>query len=200
MIDLGILDYGVGNLFSLKTAFERCGAHVTLHKEISSKDELDGIILPGVGSFTTASRKLKSSRQGLLDKLRGGTPILGICLGMQLFFEKSEEGSGKGLTFMKGDVIKLANSVKVPHMGWDTIQINKDNEFLDNIQDNSWVYFVHSYYPNPIDEKVRVAETRYGVMFPSVVAEKNLYGTQFHPEKSGKTGSKIIENFLSICR
>ena len=158
------------------------------------------MILPGVGSFKVAAKKLTLSRKRIEALLEANIPVLGVCLGMQLFFDRSVEGTGKGLALIGGDVLRLPSSVKVPHMGWNTIRIARENEFVDGVENNSWVYFVHSYYPNPLDNSVKVADTEYGVSFPAIVAKDNLYGTQFHPEKSSKTGARIIENFISICR
>ena len=200
MPKVAILDYGVGNLFSLKTALERKKANVMISRELPTVNDIDGLILPGVGSFTAAATKLVGKHQKIEALVDAGTPVLGICLGMQLFFEKSSEGRGKGLGLIDGEVFRLPPSVKVPHMGWNTIRLTRDNEFVDGVDEDSWVYFVHSYYPNPETQRATVAETEYGVRFPAVLAERNVYGTQFHPEKSSKTGLRILENFLSICR
>jgi glutamine amidotransferase len=127
-----------------------------------------------------------------------GTPILGICLGLQLFFESSEEGPGEGLTFFKGNIATLPKNVKVPHMGWNTLNIIKPNELLDGIAEGTYVYFVHSLYPIPKDPAIVITKTEYGTTFTSAVAKDNIYGTQFHPEKSGDIGLKILKNFAKI--
>jgi imidazole glycerol-phosphate synthase subunit HisH len=190
-----IFDYGVGNLLSLRTALEKAGleaAIVTSAKELANAD---AIALPGVGAFTPAADKLNSVKETLINKIQNGTPLLGICLGLQLFFEESEEGPGNGLSIFKGKNVRLPNTVKVPHMGWNTLNIVKSNELLDDIAENSFVYFVHSLYPVPIDKKIIATKTEYGTTFTSTIASKNIYGTQFHPEKSGDLGLKILKNF-----
>jgi imidazole glycerol-phosphate synthase subunit HisH len=191
-----IFDYGVGNLLSLKTALEKAGLTATIGTTSKDLARADAIALPGVGSFTAASSKLDTVKETLLTKIKDGTPLLGICLGLQLFFESSEEGPGTGLTLFKGRNIQLPNTVKVPHMGWNTLNIVKPNELFDGIEENTYVYFVHSLYPVPQDKKTVCTTTEYGVTFTSSVANKNIYGTQFHPEKSGEVGIKILKNFV----
>jgi glutamine amidotransferase len=127
-----------------------------------------------------------------------GTPLLGICLGLQLFFENSEEGPGTGLAYFKGNVKQLPNTVKVPHMGWNTLSIVRRNELFSGIAEGTYVYFVHSLYPVPKDTSIVTTKTEYGTTFPSSVASKNIYGTQFHPEKSGDIGLKILKNFAKV--
>jgi imidazole glycerol-phosphate synthase subunit HisH len=191
-----IFDYGVGNLLSLKTALEKAGLTATIGTTSKDLARADAIALPGVGSFTAASSKLDTVKETLLTKIKDGTPLLGICLGLQLFFESSEEGPGTGLALFKGRNIQLPKTVKVPHMGWNTLNIVKPNELFDGIEENTYVYFVHSLYPVPQDKKTVCTTTEYGVTFTSSVANKNIYGTQFHPEKSGEVGIKILKNFV----
>jgi imidazole glycerol-phosphate synthase subunit HisH len=193
-----IFDYGVGNLLSLKTALEKAGLSVTIGTKSSDLADADAIALPGVGSFTAALEKLDTVKQTLEQKMSEGTPILGICLGMQLFFEASEEGPGDGLSFFQGKVIQLPKTVKVPQMGWNTINIAKQNPLLADIPEGAYVYFVHSLYPKPADQSIVLTRTEYGVTFTSAVAQGNIYGTQFHPEKSGDVGLKILKNFAKI--
>jgi len=193
-----IFDYGVGNLLSLKTAFEKAGLEAsvgTTAKEIACAD---AIALPGVGAFTPAAAKLKSVKETLIKKIQSGTPLLGICLGLQLFFEASEEGPGDGLALFKGKTVELPNTVKVPHMGWNTLNIIKQNELFNGVKEGSYVYFVHSLYPVPLDKSIVCTQTEYGTTFTSAVASKNIYGTQFHPEKSGDIGLKILQNFAKV--
>ena len=135
------------------------------------------------------------SKRRLKSKVDGGTPLIGICLGLQLFFEESEEGPGKGLALFKGKTVQLPKTVKVPHMGWNTLNIVSQNELFDGVAEGSYVYFVHSLYPVPADKSIVVTQTEYGTTFTSAVACKNIYGTQFHPEKSGDLGLKILKNF-----
>jgi glutamine amidotransferase len=190
-----IYDYGVGNLLSLKTALEKAGLNATIGTTSRDLSQADAIALPGVGSFTAAASKLDNVKQTLKTKVEEGTPLLGICLGLQLFLEESEEGPGKGLSFFEGKNVKLPSTVKVPHMGWNTLDIVKANELFEGIADGSYVYFVHSLYPVYKDESIVCTTTEYGTTFASAVASKNIYGTQFHPEKSGDIGLKILKNF-----
>jgi glutamine amidotransferase len=190
-----IFDYGVGNLLSLKTALEKAGLVVTIGTTSADLANADAIALPGVGSFTAALEKLNSVKEALQNKIREGIPLLGICLGLQLFFESSEEGPGEGLAFFEGRNMQLPNSVKVPHMGWNTLESAKPNELFDGIVEGTYVYFVHSLYPVPKDQTIVCTKTTYGTTFTSAVARKNIYGTQFHPEKSGEVGLKILRNF-----
>jgi imidazole glycerol-phosphate synthase subunit HisH len=190
-----IFDYGVGNLLSLKTALEKAGLEAAIVTSAKELVNADAIALPGVGAFTPAADKLNSVKETIINKIQNGTPVLGICLGLQLFFEKSEEGPGNGLSIFKGKNVRLPNTVKVPHMGWNTLKIVKPNELLEDIAENSFVYFVHSLYPVPIDKKIIATKTEYGTTFTSTIASKNIYGTQFHPEKSGDLGLKILKNF-----
>jgi glutamine amidotransferase len=175
------------------------GAKVELISNYSSDKKFDGIILPGVGNFGTAINAIGSYRKRLIDAVKEGLPFLGICLGAQLIFEKSEEHIGKGLELLEGCVLKIPSSVKIPHMGWNNLKIIREGKLLNGIEDNAWVYFVHSYYPDAYDELDVSATTNYGLIFPSVIEKTNIYGTQFHPEKSGIIGSKILKNFLKIC-
>ena len=191
-----IFDYGVGNLLSLKTALEKAGLITSIGTKGQDLAKADAIALPGVGSFTAASSKLDAVKEILQTKIHEGTPLLGICLGLQLFFESSQEGPGDGLALFKGKNMQLPNTVKVPHMGWNTLNIVKPNELFDDIAEGSYVYFVHSLYPVPKDKKIVSTTTEYGTTFTSSIASKNIYGTQFHPEKSGDVGLKILKNFV----
>lgn len=193
-----IFDYGAGNLLSLKTALEKVGLSVTIGSTSADLADADAIALPGVGSFTASLEKLATVKGIIEHKVSEGTLLLGICLGMQLFFESSEEGPGDGLGFFQGKVIQLPRTVKVPHMGWNTLHIARLNELFDGIAEGTYVYFVHSLYPNPTDKNIIITETEYGSTFASAVAKGNIYGTQFHPEKSGNTGLQILKNFAKI--
>jgi glutamine amidotransferase len=191
-----IFDYGVGNLLSLKTALEKAGLTASIGTTVKDLAKADAIALPGVGSFTAASSKLDAVKETLHTKIQEGTPLLGICLGLQLFFETSEEGPGTGLSLFKGKIMQLPSTVKVPHMGWNTLNILKQSELFDGISEGTYVYFVHSLYPVPKDKKIVCTTTEYGTTFTSAVASKNIFGTQFHPEKSGDVGIKILKNFV----
>lgn len=198
MPQVHIIDYGVGNLLSLKVAFEKAGLGVIIAKPNQKIKNADVIALPGVGNFCAAAEALKPIKEQLIDMVNDGTPILGICLGLQLFFETSEESPGKGLSFFRGKDVRLIGPVKVPHMGWNSIKITKQNELFNDINDETYVYFVHSLYPVPEEKQIICTETEYGETFTSSVAKKNIYGTQFHPEKSGEIGLKILKNFAKV--
>jgi len=193
-----IIDYGVGNLLSLECALEKVGLETDLGLSKLKLQTADSIALPGVGNFSVAASKLNPFRQEIVDHIMNGVPILGICLGLQLFFQESEEGTGEGLGLFEGKNIRLPNKVKVPHMGWNTLNIIKDTELLDGIEDESFMYFVHSLHPVPRDGNITCAMTHYGRTFTSVLSSKNVYGTQFHPEKSGDIGLRILKNFAKI--
>ncbi len=195
MANAVIFDYGVGNLLSLKTALEKAGLSVSIGTTAADLTKADAIALPGVGSFTAALDRLGKVKTELQTKVQEGTPLIGICLGLQLFFESSEEGPGDGLAFFKGKITTLPKTVKVPHMGWNTLEVVKQNELFDGIAEGTYVYFVHSLYPVPNDPSIACTKTTYGTAFTSSVASKNIYGTQFHPEKSGDVGLKILKNF-----
>ena len=200
MPEVVIIDYGVGNLFSLKCALEKAGLTVKTGLSKQQLKNADAIALPGVGSFPAAASKLETVKAELVDAVRSGVPLLGICLGLQLFFPESEEGAGTGLALFEGKNVCLPNSVKVPHMGWNTLRIVNQSELLEGVDDEAYVYFVHSLYPVPIDDDIVCTETEYGATFTSAVATKNVYGTQFHPEKSGDTGLRILKNFAKTVK
>lgn len=158
------------------------------------------ILLPGVGNFSAACGNLESLKEAILGRVNSGTPVLGICLGMQLLFDCSDEGEGKGLSLFMGKNIRLPGSVKTPHMGWNTLDIVRQNELLRDISSGSYAYFVHSYYPLPADKDVTTAETTYGLTFSSAIERQNVFATQFHPEKSGQSGAMLLKNLLKITR
>jgi len=208
---IAIIDYGMGNIHSVKKALELFGAKIKVSnnpKEISSCEKL---VLPGVGAFGDAMQELE--KQGLVAVIKDGVknkkPFLGICLGMQLLFEKSEEAPQcQGLGIIKGEVKKFpVSDLKVPHMGWNQLrrrtenggQKAEDSPLLKDIPENSFVYFCHSYYPKPSDKKTIAALTDYGMDFASMIWQDNVYGVQFHPEKSQGVGLKILENFVNLC-
>ena len=198
MAEALIVDYGVGNLLSLKFALEKAGLKAKISAPTQKLKEADAIALPGVGSFPAALKALEPVKEALADAVDAGIPVLGICLGLQLFFEESEEGPGRGLAFFKGKVVRLSGPVKVPHMGWNTLLKVKQNELFDGVADGAYVYFVHSLYPEPVDKDVICTQTEYATVFTSAAARKNLYGTQFHPEKSGDVGLQILRNFAKL--
>ncbi len=198
-----ILDYGSGNLFSIRNSLAKVSGRSTVR--ISPKYEAgraDGLILPGVGSFTSAQEVLGECRDDILnDVQKEKMPILGICLGMQLMFEKSEEGEGKGLRLFSGEVVRFnkGHGVKVPHMGWNKVNLvlpSSKAGLVADLKSKDWAYFAHSYYPRLDDKGIVLGETSYGnCTFPSIVQEGNVCGTQYHPEKSGEFGLQLISNF-----
>ena len=202
MAKLAIFDYGAGNLFSLESSMRKNGAkQVSIIKDMDTLDEFDGLVLPGVGNFDPAIISLEPFKRALEKASVTGTPILGICLGMEMFLERSEEGKLNGLKLLKGYVKLLdKKKVKVPHIGWNNLNItNKSSKLLSGVQNESWVYFVHSYRIVSQEKEITMASTEYGTIFPVVIEKGNVFGTQFHPEKSGVIGEKIIRNFIGVC-
>jgi glutamine amidotransferase len=202
MTKVAIFDYGAGNLFSLKGALERNGAHeVTIIQDMKSLQSFDGLVLPGVGNFDPAIRSIKQCKELFVKAIDDYMPMLGVCLGMEILFDKSEEGILQGLKILDGNVVMLPRQkVKVPHMGWNNLEITKkESKLLDGITNNSWVYFVHSYHICSKSKSIVAASSEYGISIPAVIEKDNLFGTQFHPEKSGKAGSTMIKNFLKVC-
>jgi len=190
------VDTGVSNLTSLTNALSRLG--FTYETSSSKILEADAIIIPGVGSYDAAARKINLIKNYLLDAIAREIPMLGICLGYQLLLESSEEGKESGLGIFKGRAVKFSG-VKVPHVGWNTLENLKEDKITEGIKEKSYVYFVHSYYPL-LEENVAIAETTYGVKFASIAKKKTVYGFQFHPEKSGTVGLKLLENFLKLSK
>jgi glutamine amidotransferase len=198
---VAVVNYGVGNLRSIKQGLEKSGAQVQITHNPTELRKSDATVLPGVGAFAPAVKNLMPLTDVVKEAMEAGRPILGVCLGLQLFFTRSSEGgSTRGLGFIKGDIVKFPDTVKIPQMGWNTIDFVRYHPLLEGVKDHSYVYFVHSYYPHPLDPKVIVATTEYGVKFPSMVAKQNLFATQFHPEKSSKTGLSILKNFVKIVK
>jgi len=200
-LKVAIFDYGAGNIFSLKNSLQKNGAEVDVITSLNKSKEYSGLLLPGVGNFDPAVRSIRDySPTDFEDYVSENMPVLGICLGLEMFFEKSEEGRERGLNVIDGEVILLPNTMKIPHMGWNNLEIKQQSNFLNGIDDGSWVYFVHSYRVKPQKTGLVIAETDYGVKVPAIIEQKNFIGTQFHPEKSGKVGSLMLSNFLSECK
>lgn len=199
---VAIIDYGLGNLRSIKRGLEKVNSRTVITHEKKDIRDCDGIVLPGVGAFEEAIKNLRPISDEILNQIGDGKPLLGICLGLQLLFSISTEGGiHKGLDIFKGRVIRLPSNVKIPHIGWNTIKILKpENPLYRDIPDNSYVYFVHSYYGDIEDKNKIISVTDYGVKFPSAVADSQVFATQFHPEKSGRTGLQILKNFVSILK
>lgn len=199
-----IIDYGVGNLFSLVSSFEKIGEKAVVTADSSVLESADRIILPGVGAFCDAAEKLKAS--GLVDtvlkEIKKGKPLMGICLGMQLLFDKSYEyGEYEGLGLIEGEIIPIADKVKdlkIPHMGWNALSFkNGRSPLFKYINEGDCVYFVHSFYGVNC-EKSTIATAEYGTEITAAVADKNIFGCQFHPEKSGEVGLNILRAFCEM--
>jgi len=202
MTKIAIFDFGAGNLFNLHQSIVRNGVHdVDIVRTLKELKKYDGLVLPGVGNFDSAISSIRKDAVSLNTAIDSGMPILGICLGLEMLFYRSEEGFLDGLKVLEGDVLMLPKKkVKVPHIGWNNLRIIKsESNLLKGIPQDSWVYFVHSYHIEPEDENLIAAITDYGSNLPVVIERSNLFGTQFHPEKSGKIGSQIMKNFLNIC-
>ena len=202
---VGIVDYGVGNLFSLKSSFEEVGEKVIVVNNPEELKKCDKIILPGVGAFSDAAAKLKSTGfdEVIKEYAKKGVPIMGICLGMQLLFDKSYEyGEHQGLGLIDGDFVPIESALneelKIPHIGWNALEIKEPkSKIFKYLNSGECVYFVHSYYAKTGSENV-IASTEYGAILTAAVQKENVYGCQFHPEKSGKAGLKILKAFCEI--
>lgn len=200
---IAIIDYGAGNLQSVKKAFDFIGAESVITDNPETINACDKILLPGVGSFGDAMDSM--TKKGLVETVKqnalSGKPFLGICLGLQLLFEESEESPGvKGLGIFKGKIKKFAPDMglKIPHIGWNSLEIKQKDTLFKGIPENSYVYFVHSYYLHAEDENEIATVTNYGIDFHSAVGKDNIFATQFHPEKSGDVGLQILRNFASM--
>ena len=197
---VAIFDYGAGNIFSLRKALEKNNAEVDIITNFDKSMEYAGLLLPGVGNFDPAIRSVRDySATDFKEYVGNDIPVLGICLGMEMFFEKSEEGKENGLNVLDGEVVILPDSMKIPHMGWNSLEIKRDSKILDGVDNGSWVYFVHSYRVKPKNNELIIADADYGIKIPAVIEQNNFIGTQFHPEKSGKVGQIMIKNFLREC-
>ncbi len=208
---IAVIDYGVGNLFSLLSSLNYVGLHTKLTNDIEEIKNANGIILPGVGAFRDAIGNLEKYglKETLINEAKNGKPFLGICLGMQMLFEKSYEyGEYEGLGLINGTVEEIKkyipenSDLKIPHMGWNSLAINdgfKDDKILKDVDNNEYVYYVHSYFAKT-DMKNIVAYSEYGTKIPGIVKNENVYGMQFHPEKSGDTGLKLLKNWGELIK
>ena len=208
---IAVIDYGVGNLFSLLSSLNYVGLHTKLTNDIEEIKNANGIILPGVGAFRDAIGNLEKYglKETLINEAKSGKPFLGICLGMQMLFEKSYEyGEYEGLGLINGTVEEIKkyipenSDLKIPHMGWNSLIINerfKDDKILKDVDNNEYVYYVHSYFAKT-DMKNIVTYSEYGTKIPGIVKNENVYGMQFHPEKSGDTGLKLLKNWGELIK
>ncbi|WP_248897744.1 imidazole glycerol phosphate synthase subunit HisH [Haloplanus halobius] len=221
LADVVIVDYGLGNLRSATRGLERAGADVTITDDPGDFADADGIVLPGVGAFREGMENAGPYREALADAVDRGQPVFGICLGMQMLLTTSEEadhaGEGEvvGLDFIPGKNVRFAEGQTVPHMGWNELAVEREHPIVTGVADapgtdagpeggsvdGEYAYFVHSYYADPENDEAVVATSDHGRRFPAVVANEDgtVFGTQFHPEKSGETGLTILRNFVDIC-
>ncbi len=195
---IGIIDYGVGNLFSLKSSFEAIGQEVFVSGDTAELSKADRLILPGVGAFGDAAEKLRQSGLDAFVRQAAakGTPLMGICLGMQLLFEESHEyGCHKGLGLLRGKVVPMQpEGLKIPHIGWNSLHKTADSPLLAGVKEGDFVYFVHSFHAQGCEDSL-VAVTEYGMTVTAAVQKGNVMGCQFHPEKSGQVGLAILKAF-----
>ena len=201
---VGIVNYGIGNLASVQNAFSKIGAESVITQEAQNLKTFDRLVLPGVGAFGDAMEHLKQSgmQEAVLEFAKSGKPLLGICLGMQLLFQKSYEfGEHLGLGLLQGEIMQfqkenLKSSQKIPHMGWNCVEKRQDSPLLEVLESSFYLYFVHSYYAKNLENAVGVSE--YGVKFASIVQKDNIFGIQPHPEKSHNAGLRILQNFINL--
>ncbi len=195
---VAIIDYGVGNLRSVEKAFAATGCEAIVTGDEGELRSAEKLVLPGVGAFGACMKALKERGFDRLvrERVREGTPLLGVCVGMQMLFEESDEfGATVGLGFLKGKVRRFSDDLVVPHVGWNRIHQTRPHALFEGVADSSFCYFVHSFYCEPGDQTVIAGETEYGTRYASVVAEKNICGVQFHPEKSQDVGLRMLRNF-----
>ena len=199
---IAVLDYGIGNLRSAEKALQHLGVDAALTTDPAVARNAAGVVLPGVGSFGRCMEQLRESglEPVVHEAVEAGKPFLGICVGMQMLFEASEEAPGaKGLGIFAGEVRRLHTTERLPHMGWNTISIRHGSILFDGIENGSWLYFVHSYAPVPDDHGVIAATTDYGGDVVAAVEQGHVWATQFHPEKSAANGLRLLANFARVC-
>jgi len=203
MASIAILNYGMGNLRSVEKALERVGARAEVTSDPEAARAADGVVLPGVGAFPAAMRRVRELELDVLvaERLASGTPVLGICLGLQLLFERStERGGAEGLGLVPGEVSALeARGLKVPHMGWEPVRWERSSELTDGLATGTPFYFVHSFGVRPADPAHALGSAEWGERFVCAIARPPLYGVQFHPEKSSAAGLRLLANFARIC-
>ena len=200
MAEVAIIDYGVGNLRSVEKAFLATGVHAVISSDVRELREAERLVLPGVGAFAACMNALRE--QGLdrlvTERVSAGTRLLGVCVGMQMLFEESEEfGHTAGLGFLPGRVRRFSDELVVPQVGWNQVRHRSPHSLFDQVPDESFFYFVHSYYCEPVEQHAAIGETDYGLSYASVVAQDNICGVQFHPEKSQTAGLRLLHNFAT---
>ena len=193
-LNISLADYGVGNLHSIRKALENCGARVKVLADMKGLLDAECVVFPGVGAFSRTMERLVPYREDIVDRLLSGVPCLGICIGAQILFQGSEEGSIPGLGFISGNVVKLKGK-RIPHMGWNTVE--SEDDMFRGIESRHF-YFAHSYFGDP-KEDVVVGTTEYYSRFPTLFRKASTYGTQFHPEKSSASGMIFLENFVRFA-
>jgi len=199
---LALLDFDLGNLKSIQNGFLHLGHEAVITRDSQTIRDADGLIIPGVGAFKDGMDRLQHHRliPVIEEALSRAKPILGICLGLQLLFSESEEfGKHRGLGMMEGTVKAFTGTLKIPHMGWNTVHITRRIPLLDGIGEGEYFYFVHSFFAVPEEEGIVAGETEYGITFPSVVQKGTMMATQFHPEKSSSAGLRILDNFARMA-
>lgn len=201
MVQVAIIDYGVGNLRSVEKAFAATGCEAVVSGDARVLREANKLVLPGVGAFGACMRALSERGFDRLvrERVEEGTPLLGVCVGMQLLFEESDEfGATPGLGLLRGKVRRFNNDLVVPHVGWNRVTARQSHALLSAVLQDAFFYFVHSYYCEPEDKSVVAGETDYGIKYASVVAKENICGVQFHPEKSQEAGLRLLRNFAHL--
>ncbi len=200
-----IIDYGSGNLKSIKNGFKKINARAIISSSLKDIDDAEALVLPGVGAFGNAMENLGKYENSIEDHIASGKPFLGVCLGLQVLFSSSEESPDiPGLDIFQGEVLHFPNSLKenglkIPQMGWNQLEIKNKCPILDGVN-NNFMYFVHSYYVNPEDKNIIAATVNYCIDVPAVICKENIFATQFHPEKSGEKGLQILKNFVKLVQ
>ncbi len=202
MSEIAIIDYGVGNLRSLEKAFAACGAKAQVSEDLKVLGQARALVLPGVGAFAACMKALaaRGFDQLILERVAAGIPLLGVCVGMQMLFDESEEfGRTRGLRLLRGKVLRFTSDLPVPHVGWNQVHQTRPHPLLAGIEDNSFFYFVHSYYCDADEPDKVLGETEYSIKYASMVVREKIAGVQFHPEKSQAAGLKLLYNFARFA-
>ncbi len=198
---IAVVDYGMGNLKSVTNAFRKLGTQIVVTRDRETIRKASAVVLPGVGAFGKCIENLKAFDlfDFLKDEIGAGKRYLGICLGLQILLESSEESEGvAGMGLVRGRVVRFRTELKVPHMGWNSVEIVKRSKIFNGIETGNYFYFVHSYYPEP-EEEVAATKTEYGIRFTSSIEKENIFACQYHPEKSQEIGLSLLRNFVALC-